>query len=289
MWTADAPAKINLHLAVHARRPDGYHALTTVFQTIGLADRLLLETYDGPLRLRCPGSDAPEDETNLVLRAARGLAGELGRRTPDGLRFTLEKRVPAQAGLGGGSADAVAAMRLLCAAWDVAATPDLLIRVGRTLGSDVPFFALGGTVLGKGRGDELTPLALLPPLDCVIVRPPFGVATADAYRWLSESRAAAPPTAEAFEPPARAEAWLPALAGCRNDFEPVVAARHPEIAETVTALRAAGAVLAMMSGSGSAVFGLFERTDDAARAAAPFASRAGWRAWQTTTIAVSAS
>ena len=284
MWTADAPAKINLHLTVHARRPDGYHALTTVFQTIGLADRLVLEASDGPLRLRCPNSDAPEDETNLVLRAARALAGELGRGAPDGLRFTLEKHVPTQAGLGGGSADAVAALRLLCAAWDVAATPDLLIRVGRTLGSDVPFFALGGTVLGEGRGDELTPLAPLPPLACVIVRPPFGVATADAYRWLSESRAGGPPVAETFEPPARPEAWLPALAGCRNDFEPVVAARHPEIAETVTALRAAGAVLAMMSGSGSAVFGLFEQAHGAARAAAPFASRAGWRAWQTTTI-----
>jgi 4-diphosphocytidyl-2-C-methyl-D-erythritol kinase len=284
MWTADAPAKINLHLAVHARRPDGYHALTTVFQTIGLADRLTLEAGDGPLALRCPGGDAPEDDTNLVLRAARALARELGRGEPHGLCFTLDKHVPTQAGLGGGSADAMAALRLLCVAWNVAPDGDLLVRVGRTLGSDVPFFAVGGTALGLGRGDELTPLPPLPPLACAIVRPPFGVPTADAYRWVAESRGGDAPAGGAFEAPTRSEDWLAALTGCRNDFEPVVAARHPEIAETVAALRAGGAALAMMSGSGSAIFGLFADAADAARAVAPFEARAGWRVWLTGTL-----
>jgi len=107
MWTASARAKINLHLAVHARRPDGYHALTTVFQTIDLADTLTMAEHDGPLTLRCPGGDAPEDDTNLVVRAVRELASELGRPEPAGLLVTLDKQVPTQAGLGGGSADAV--------------------------------------------------------------------------------------------------------------------------------------------------------------------------------------
>ena len=167
MWTASARAKINLHLAVHARRPDGFHALTTVFQTIDLADTLTIVEHDGPLTLRCPGSDAPEDDSNLVVRAARALASEVGRPEPTGLLVTLDKQVPTQAGLGGGSADAMATLRLLCDVWGVPAERDLLARVGGRLGSDVPFFAWGGTALGRGRGDELTPL---PPLAAAGVR-----------------------------------------------------------------------------------------------------------------------
>jgi 4-diphosphocytidyl-2-C-methyl-D-erythritol kinase len=283
MWTASAHAKINLHLAVHERRADGFHALTTVFQAIGLADRLTIARRDGPLTLRCPGGAAPEDDTNLVLRAMRALARELGRAEPDGLVVTLDKQVPSQAGLGGGSSDAMTALRLLCEVWRVPQAPALLERVGRTLGSDVPFFALGGTALGRGRGDELTPLPPLPPLACAIVRPPFGVSTAEAYRWLAESRAAGVPAAPPFEPPACTDDWLAVLARCRNDFEPVVTARHPEIGETVQALRRRGAVLAMMSGSGSAVFGLFAAAETAAQAIEPFTRRDGWRGWLTTT------
>jgi 4-diphosphocytidyl-2-C-methyl-D-erythritol kinase len=283
MWTASARAKINLHLAVHARRPDGYHALTTVFQTIDLADTLTIVEHDGPLTLRCPGGDAPEDDANLVVRAARALASELGRPEPAGLLVTLDKQVPAQAGLGGGSADAMAALRLLCAVWAVPPDRDLLARVGGRLGSDVPFFAWGGTALGRGRGDELTPLPALPRMACAIVRPPFGVSTADAYRWVAGSRAGSPALDAPFDPPARAEAWRDRLAGCRNDFEPVVAARHPEIAEAVAILRAAGARLAMLSGSGSAVYGLFDRDADAANALTPLAARPGWRGWLTAT------
>ena len=283
MWTASARAKINLHLAVHARRADGYHALTTIFQTIDLADILTIAEHDGPFTLRCPGSDAPEDDSNLVVRAARALASELGRPEPAGLRVTLEKQVPTQAGLGGGSADAMAALRLLCEVWRVPPDRDLLARVGGRLGSDVPFFAWGGTALGLGRGDEITPLPALSPLSCAIVRPPFGVPTADAYRWVAESRNGRLASDTVFDPPVRADQWPDRLAGCRNDFEPVVAARHPEIAEAVAALRAAGARLAMMSGSGSAVFGLFEDAGTAARAMAPLAARPGWRGWLSAT------
>ena len=284
MWTAPARAKINLHLAVHARRPDGYHALTTVFQTIELADTLTIVEHDGPFTLRCPGSDAPEDDSNLVVRAARALASELGRPEPAGLLVTLDKRVPTQAGLGGGSADAMAALRLLCEVWAVPPDRDLLARVGGRLGSDVPFFAWGGTALGRGRGDEITALPALPRMACAIVRPPFGVSTADAYRWVAESRAASPPREAPFDPPTRADEWLERLAGCSNDFEPVVSARHPEIADAVTALRAAGARLAMMSGSGSAVYGLFDGEDRAAGALRPLSARPGWRGWLTATM-----
>ena len=287
MWTASARAKINLHLAVRARRPDGFHALTTVFQTIDLADTVTIVEHDGPFTLRCPGSDAPEDDSNLVARAAQALASELGRPEPAGLHVTLDKQVPTQAGLGGGSADAMAALRLLCEVWRVPPDRDLLARVGGRLGSDIPFFAWGGTALGLGRGDEITPLPPLPTLSCAIVRPPFGVPTGDAYRWVAESRAGAGveggTSDSRFDPPARAEEWLGRLAACRNDFEPVVAARHLEIAEAVATLRAAGARLAMMSGSGSAVFGLFDEAGAAARAMAPLAARPGWRGWLSAT------
>jgi 4-diphosphocytidyl-2-C-methyl-D-erythritol kinase len=283
MWTAAARAKINLHLAVEAKRPDGYHALVTVFQTIALADTLTIVEHDGPFTLRCPGSDAPEDGSNLVVRAARALADVLGRPEPAGLAATLDKQVPAQAGLGGGSADAMATLRLLCAIWGVAPDRQLLAGVGARLGSDVPFFAWGGTALGLGRGDEITVLPPLPTLACAIVRPPFGVATAEAYRWLADSRRESSPAAPPFDPPARSQDWPARLAACRNDFEPLVAARHPEIAEAVSALRDAGAVLAMMSGSGSAVYGLFAREADAAAALAPLAARPGWRGWLTAT------
>jgi 4-diphosphocytidyl-2-C-methyl-D-erythritol kinase len=283
MWTASARAKINLHLAVQARRPDGYHALTTVFQTINLADTLTIVEHDGPFTLRCPDSDAPEDDTNLVVRAARALAAELGRAEPAGLLVTLDKQVPTQAGLGGGSADAMAALRLLCEVWGVPADRDRLARVGGRLGSDVPFFAWGGTALGAGRGDEIIVLPPLPRMACAIVRPPFGVSTAEAYRWVAESRAGMPPSESPFEAPTRSEDWAARLATCRNDFEPVVAARHPEIAEAVATLREAGAALAMMSGSGSAIYGLFGDEAAASRALAPLAARPGWRGWLTTT------
>jgi len=283
MWTASAHAKINLHLAVHARRPDGFHALTTVFQVIALADRLTMAPHDGPLTLRCTDASAPEDDTNLVMRAMRALARELGRPEPDGLLVTLDKQVPTQAGLGGGSSDAMTALRMLCEVWRIPQELDLLVRVGRTLGSDVPFFAVGGTALGRGRGDELTPLPPLPPLACALVRPPFGVPTADAYRWVAASRGGTAPPEDAFEAPVTADDWLPALARCRNDFEPVVAARHPEIGEAVRALRDAGAAHALMSGSGSAVVGLFAHRAAAEAALGPFAARAGWRTWLTST------
>jgi 4-diphosphocytidyl-2-C-methyl-D-erythritol kinase len=284
MWTASPRAKINLHLAVHARRPDGFHAVTTVFQTIDFADALTVVEHDGPLVLRCPGSEAPEDASNLVVRAAKALATRLGRPEPTGLAITLEKYVPTQAGLGGGSADAMAMLRLLCDVWGVPPDRQLLMEVGRTLGSDVPYFALGGTVLGRGRGDELTPLPPLPPLACAIVRPAFGVPTGDAYRWVAESRAGgAPARPDVFVPPTQSEHWLAAFAACRNDFEPVVAARHPEITEIVATLRAHGAVHAMLSGSGSAVFGLFAADAAADAAVAGFAGRDGWRVWRTST------
>lgn len=284
---ADALAKINLHLAVRDRRADGYHELTTVFQSIALHDTVVVELHDGPFTLRCTDPAVPADDTNLVWRAAAALAEALGRAPLGGVRITLEKRVAVQAGLGGGSADAMATLRALGRAWDAPCDHGRLMAIGRTLGADVPFFVEGGTALGAGRGDELTPLVDLPAYTLVLVRPPFGVATGDAYRWVDESRVAAG-AARAPSPvewPASPDAWRHTLGGLRNDFEPVISGRFPAIGEITAALRDHGASLAVLSGSGSAVVGLFEDSEAAAGALRVFDGRPAWRCWMTSTVA----
>lgn len=250
---ARALAKINLHLEILDRRPDGYHDLRTIFQSIALHDTVTIEPWDGPFTIVCDDPSVPTDATNLVWRAAEAGARAWGRGPLTGLRVTLEKRVPAQSGLGGGSADAMATLRALAHLWRVEATPAALAAIGTPIGADVAFFAMGGTVDGAGRGDVLTRRPDVPDHHLVVLRPAFGVGTADAYRWVAESRASRGP-AHARGPGASVPGEL---ADYWNDFEPEVAARHPLIADLVGELRAAGATLALLSGSGSAVVGLF--------------------------------
>lgn len=256
---ARALAKINLHLEVHARQPDGYHDLTTVFQATSLTDLLRLEPIEGPFELVCTDSALPADPTNLVWRAAAAAAAEW-RRSLDGIRVTLEKRIPMQSGLGGGSADAMAMLRALASWWEIEVEADALARIGRPLGADVPFFAVGGTALGLGRGDRLQRLADVPSRPVLLVSPAVGVGTADAYRWVAESRegaAAAATRGDTPEWPREPAGWKTVLPRCWNDFEPVVAARHPIVAEVVGVLMEGGAALALLSGSGSAIAALF--------------------------------
>jgi 4-diphosphocytidyl-2-C-methyl-D-erythritol kinase len=284
-WEARACAKINLHLEVVGRRADGFHELVTVFQTIGLADRMVAEPHDGPFVLMCPGSDVPAGEGNLVWRAAAALAEVVGRRL-DGHRLTLHKTIPTQAGLGGGSADAMAALRLFARLWGVAPERELLTRLGERLGSDVAFFADGGTALGTGRGEILTPLVDSPPLQVVLARPAFGVSTADAYGWLSDDARQRRASSSRRRPrwPATTGGWPAVLRDCWNDFEPVVTARHPVLAAAIAELASAGAMHALLSGSGSAVAGLFEDPHAAARAGVTLGQRPGWTCWVVPTL-----
>jgi 4-diphosphocytidyl-2-C-methyl-D-erythritol kinase len=285
--TVRALAKINLHLAVHGRRPDGYHDLTTVFQAIAFCDRVTVGPSDGPFALVGGNAEARPDSTNLVWRAADLLANELGRELA-GVRIVLDKVVPTQSGLGGGSADAMATLRALGAFWGVSLADDAIERLGRRLGADVAFFARGGTALGTGRGDRLSWLPDFPAHHVAIVRPPFGVATAAAYGWLAEARAAGGPAVAQAAWPRDAEEWWSRVSSLANDFEPVVARRHPEIADTVRQLAAAGANVATMSGSGSAVVALFESEAAARAALEPFGARAGWHVWLSRTVGFAA-
>jgi len=265
---AHAHAKVNLDLRVLGTRPDGYHELRTVFQTIDLHDTLTALEKPGPFVLKCRVPGVPLDDRNLVWRAGAALWKALGRAgEPADTLVTIEKAIPMQAGLGGGSADAAAALQILARLWG-GAPLSLLREVAAGLGSDAPFFLSGGTALGLGRGEEIYPLVDLPRHWTVVVLPPFGVSTVEAYSWYDEDRAGGlrEPRGDLQILPVP---WPSRAAQMVNDLEPPVIRRHPEIGSIKAALREAGAVAAAMSGSGSAVFGLFRTRPAAVRALRP--------------------
>lgn len=264
-----ALAKINLSLRVLGARPDGHHDLRTIFQTIALHDSLSLRVERGPFRLDCDDPACPSDETNLVWRAAEKLWTASGRRgAPRDVVLHLAKRIPIRAGLGGGSSDAAAALIVLAKLWRAG---DADCRdVAGSLGADVPYFFEGGTVLGLDRGDVLFPLIDIPARWVTLAVPAFGVSTKDAYGWWDGAREAS-----------RSGGGAPGE--LINDLQGPVAERHPEIARLVDALQRRGAAAAAMSGSGSAVFGLFERRSEAVRAARGLAGR-GCRTLVTRTV-----
>jgi 4-diphosphocytidyl-2-C-methyl-D-erythritol kinase len=279
-----APAKINLTLRVGARRDDGYHDVETVLQAVALSDTVTVTPVRGPFALDVRAAGVPADRSNLVWRAADSLWREAGRTgEARDARVTLIKRIPAAAGLGGGSADAAAALIALNAAWKLRRSPAHLVAVAADLGADVPFLFAGGTALGTGRGDRLFPLADITPFDVVIVTPGVGVATADAYRWLDDDRQAGLATGGAAHPPVGLEVgWAGGPLALANDLEGPVARRSPDIGAMIEACRRAGAAAAAMTGSGSAVFGLFPRGRGSS--AARRLQRPGWTVRSTRTL-----
>jgi 4-diphosphocytidyl-2-C-methyl-D-erythritol kinase len=276
-----AYAKVNLDLRVLGTRSDGYHELRTVFQSVALHDMLLFVARPGSFSLKSRSAGIPLDESNLVWRAASALWGAIGRPgAPRDVAVSIRKQIPMQAGLGGGSADAAAALQGLARLWG--GVPIATLRdVAAGIGADVPYFLSGGTALGLGRGEEIYPLVDLPTHWVVIVQPPYGVSTAEAYAWYDEDRGAG--LREPREPQILPVPWPTRAAQMVNDLEPPVVRRHPEIGALKSLLREAGAVAAAMSGSGSAVFGLFRTQAAAARALKPV-SRLGARAVLTRTL-----
>jgi 4-diphosphocytidyl-2-C-methyl-D-erythritol kinase len=278
---ARAFAKINLSLRVLGTRADGYHDLRTIFQSIALHDTLTIRAQRGPFHLTCDDPRCPDDNANLIWRAAEGVWGAAGRRgAPRDVTVDLKKRIPMQAGLGGGSSDAAAALRAFARLWRV--DEPRVREIGRELGADVPYFFEGGTVLGLERGDQLFPLLDRPTVWVVLVLPDFGVSTKDAFSWwgrsperlaLQQRARDAAPGAQAFRKTG-ARAFQVSGSEPVNDLEAPVAAHHPEIRRIVSALRRFGAGRAAMSGSGSTVFGLFRSERAAARAARAVETRA---------------
>jgi 4-diphosphocytidyl-2-C-methyl-D-erythritol kinase len=280
-YVARAHAKVNLDLRVLGMRPDGYHELRTVFQTVELHDTVVCWAKRGSFTLTCKTPGVPLDETNLVWRAAAALWQALGKKGE--LRDTgmaITKAIPLRAGLGGGSADAAAALQVLARLWG-GAPLSMLRDLAAGIGADVPFFLAGGTALGLGRGEEIYPLVDLPVHWVVIARPPYGVSTAEAYSWYDEDRSAG--IRESRELQILPVPWPTRAAQMINDLEPPVGRRHPEIAGLKTTLREAGAVAAAMSGSGSAVFGLFRGRTAAAKVVGPL-NRGGVETLLTRTL-----
>ena len=281
--TVRAHAKINLDLRVLGRRPDGFHELRTVFQAISLHDTLECIPREGPFAIECSAAAVPLDSTNLIWRAADVLWRALRRSGPArDMLVRLEKRIPTQAGLGGGSADAAAALLGLAHSWRVPMRPAQLTDIAAGLGADVPFFLTGGTALGLGRGDEIYPLADLPRHWVVLLLPGFGVSTGEAFGWYHAERELGRGSI-VREPQHVPGPWPSRAAQMINDLEAPIARHHPEIDHMKAALRRSGALAAAMSGSGSAVFGLFQKRREADAAVARLTG-SGWRVLLTESL-----
>jgi 4-diphosphocytidyl-2-C-methyl-D-erythritol kinase len=337
-------AKINLGLRIGAAREDGFHELLTVYQTIGLHDVIRVSVGRGAgIEIRCADPRVPRDESNTCFRIVEKALAAL--KAKGRVIIDIEKRLPVQGGLGGASANAVAALLGLERAMKKSLPPTERLRIAAEVGSDLPLFLVGGTVLGVGRGEQVYPLQDLPAMACVVVTPEVGVSTPKAFaewdrrtgigeaalaassprtekraelRSAGQPRAAVPtqvqlcgadeltvptPSDRMVELGCALSAWLsepysgapfrrgraenPLLelvrTGIENDFEQVVFPEYPELSGVKKALLRAGAKYASLSGSGSALYGLFDSRREAAKAAARLRSER-WTARATATL-----
>jgi 4-diphosphocytidyl-2-C-methyl-D-erythritol kinase len=299
-------AKINLGLRIGARREDGFHELLTVYQTIGLHDLIRVSLKPGRgVGIRCSDPRVPTDESNTCYRVVEKTTTALGAK---GLVVVeIEKRLPVQGGLGGASSNAVAALLAVEKVLKKSLSAEDRLRIATEVGSDLPLFLVGGTVLGVGRGEQVYALEDLPAMACVVLTPDVGVSTPKAFAewdrkltvpnssdrmnelgrglsaWLSESYSGAP--LSNYGGRGRRENPLLELVrtGIENDFERVVFPEYPELSEAKAALKRAGARYASLSGSGSALYGLFASKDEA-RKAVERLRKQGWTAQATATL-----
>jgi 4-diphosphocytidyl-2-C-methyl-D-erythritol kinase len=303
-------AKINLGLRIGAAREDGFHELLTVYQTIGLHDVIRVSLGRGTgIEIRSEDSRVPRDETNTCFRIVERAMGAL--RAKGRVVVEIEKRLPVQGGMGGASSNAVATLLGLERAVKKSLPAAERLRIAAEVGSDLPLFLVGGTVLGVGRGEQVYPVDDLPGMACVVVTPEVGVSTPKAFAawdaaapgkltapggsdrmnelgrglsaWLSETASSAPSKFLAGR--GRAEnqlLWL-VRAGIENDFERVVFPEYPELSEVKGALLRAGAKYASLSGSGSTLYGLFVSKGAAALVAGKLRKQ-GWAAQATVTL-----
>jgi 4-diphosphocytidyl-2-C-methyl-D-erythritol kinase len=289
-------AKINLGLKIGPLRDDGFHELRTIYQTVALSDVVKVDLGKGlGIEINCKDQRVPTDESNTCWRVADRILRSLKVRGK--VRITIEKRLPVQGGLGAASSNAVATMLALEKELKKQLPPEERLRIASEVGSDLPLFLVGGTVLGTGRGEEVYPLEDLPSFHCVIATPQVGVSTPAAfadwdkkwatktdpkltaangsdrmntfsrtvYEWLSGRFT---PTGVPSKGWDRAEALLLDLVrtGIENDFESVVFPKYPAIREVKRALERLGAKYVSLSGSGSAVYGLFSDQESASKA-----------------------
>lgn len=262
-------AKINWTLRIYGKRPDGYHEVATVLQTVSLCDELTFELRDDrEISLTCDDPNIPVDDSNLVVKAAKAL-----HETDQGVNIHLLKKVPAQGGLGGGSSNAAVTLLALNHLWRKNLRNTELLNIASGLGADVPFFLIGGSAEARGIGTDLSPVADGPRQHLLVITPNAKVATATAYAALNRGSLTT----------SRSDSIL--SSSLHNDFEVVIFEIEPEIERAKMALLDAGARGALLAGSGSSVFGIFD--DEAARdrALGNLRSESGWRIFCCRTLA----
>jgi len=278
-----APAKVNLVLRVLDRRPDGYHNLWSLMQTVDVTDTLDVRAMPGRpgIHLTCDDASLPTDRRNLIYRAAEAVLKRAGSAIgrDAGLAITIAKRIPVSAGLGGGSSNAAATIvalnELLALRW----SPTDMMKVGAPLGSDVPFFFCAPSAVVTGRGEAVEAVTLTGCRWIVLVNPGFPIETKWAYEQLSSRRASVAPLADSLRRivGGATASWDQIVPLMENDFEAAVGPAHPELAKVAQALREAGAEAAMLSGSGATVFGVFRDEAAALRAQRMLSGTQGWR------------
>lgn len=259
-----AYAKLNLTLDVLGKRPDGYHDLKSVMQTISIRDDIEIDIGTGkPWKLLCSKEDIPADERNLAWKAAKVFFDTTGK-DPDGLEIRITKRIPSEAGLGGGSADAAAVLRALNRHYENPFSILALAELGSMVGSDVPFCTICGTAMVEGRGERLRKLPDLPDCVFVVCKPDFASSTPELYRKIDEKEIAKRPDQTAVESALLAGDLGKVAENLCNVFDPVVTEDHLELNYIKSIFNSYGSIGQQMTGSGSAVFAIVENFEFAA-------------------------
>ncbi|HSS21404.1 MAG TPA: 4-(cytidine 5'-diphospho)-2-C-methyl-D-erythritol kinase [Pyrinomonadaceae bacterium] len=283
-------AKINWSLQVRSKRADGYHEVRTILQTISLCDSLQFEaTGDGEISLVCDDPAIPTDHQNLVVQAAAALKKSFS--VSAGVRVSLEKRIPSKAGLGGASSNAAITLLALTHLWKLPVSTAALSKIASNLGADVSFFLLGGCALATGTGASVSSRSehSSDQTHLIVITPNVGVSTAEAYLALNSAALttnATDPILSSFRNEAHnvdSRPWSP-LDSLRNDFESVIFDIEPEIGRAKKSLIQAGAVGALLAGSGSSVFGIFAAQEDQQRAISKLKLETGWRVFPCVTL-----
>lgn len=277
-------AKVNLHLRVLGRREDGFHDIFTVFQTVSLHDILTFDAAPSGVSLTCDDEAVPTDGTNLIIKAAEILRARYGIAA--GASIQLQKRIPMGGGLGGGSSNAAAALIGLARLWSLNLSDGELIKAAGEVGSDVPFFLIGGTAIGTGRGTQIEPIDDLRGGEhLLIVTPDVHVSTARAYERL-RAQNLTNEEANRILRVCRSEADTRDFLGSTliNDFEATVFADFPEIGKAKQTLIALGAERALMSGSGASVFGIFDKDETRQAALKALDNEVNWRKFAVAAI-----
>ncbi|MBE6978912.1 MAG: 4-(cytidine 5'-diphospho)-2-C-methyl-D-erythritol kinase [Ruminococcaceae bacterium] len=253
-----AYAKLNLTLDVLGKRADGYHDLCSVMQTVSLWDDVEIDVGTGkPWCLKCDAPGVPCDERNLAWKAVKAFFEELNR-DPDGLEIRITKRIPSQAGMAGGSADAAAVLRALNRHWGEPLTLEALADLGSRIGSDVPFCVVGGTCMCEGRGELLRRLPDMPDCIFVVCKPEFPISTPALFRKIDSVAIHEHPDNRAMEMALAAGDLEKVAQNVFNVFDPVVSAEHPELDAIKSVMREYGALACQMTGSGSATFAMVD-------------------------------